>query len=133
MPNVRKNSFNVMMSEGFGKLSKGEHVDVAVWENFFCLLCPVIKAVKNDCHPKNLVVSFSVYLRCVRDFLRTELGPDLGFVVLNPNVDKVAERKVAHLQETASQRGMTLGAFLDLLLPGRRMHQKCQSQKLWQF
>lgn len=113
-----KSSFDNMIANGFGKISKGEAVPMEVWSNFFSRLCPVVSKAREENVGKNMIVSFSVYLRSVRDYIRQQLGPELKFVVLNPSIEKVGERKVQHLKNTATARGMTLGQFLKSLTPG---------------
>lgn len=113
-----KASFDRMIAEGFGKLSKQETVDFAVWQQFFDLLIPAILQARDQLpSDKHLVVTFSVYLQSIRDYLRQALGPHLQFVVLNPAVAEVAKRKVAHLQNTAKARNQTLSEFLRSLSP----------------
>lgn len=108
--------FDAMVEGGFKKLAAGETPDAAVWEAFFVRLAPAVKeaATRAATEGKQLVVSFSVYLRSVRDAVRRLLAPeiDVFFVVLAPDVDVVATRKVDHLRNTAASRGLTLSQFL---------------------
>lgn len=109
---IVKEAFDNMIANGFSKLQAGQSVDPTVWETFFALLCPAILSAREASGEKDLVVTFSVYLRSVRDFVRQQLGADLAFVVLNPSIENVGLRKVAHLRNTAAERGLTLSAFL---------------------
>lgn len=106
-----KEAFDGMIANGFRKLAAGEPVDPNVWLTFFALLCPAVVAARQQIGDQDLVVSFSVYLRTVRDYLRQQLE-GVGFVVLDPSIGSVAERKVAHLRDTAAARGQTLSQFL---------------------
>lgn len=108
-----KEAFDNMIANGFGKLSKGEEVEFSAWENFFSLLCPAVLAAQSKLPTNtNLVVSFSVYLEKVRDYLRQHLSNDIRFIILNPSIEHVAIRKVNHLKNTAAERGQTLSQFL---------------------
>jgi gluconate kinase len=109
-----KAAFDNMIANGFSKLAQGQSVEWAVWENFFSKLCPAINAARETIGEKSMVVTFSVYLRSVRDYLRQNLGApgELAFVVLNPSVESVGARKVQHLKNTAEERGQTLSQFL---------------------
>lgn len=110
---VVKTAFDQMIQHGFQKLAAGEAVPFNVWENFFKLLCDAVVDYREKLGPSfKLVVSFSVYLRSVRDYIRSRLGSDLAFVVLNPSIESVGVHKVEHMRNTASQRGLTLSAFL---------------------
>lgn len=110
-PNI-KEAFDNMIENGFKKIASGETVDFQVWENFFSKLVIDIKAARNSLDDKNLVVTFSVYLTSVRDYLRQQLGEDLAFIVLNPSIEHVGIRKVDHLRNTAATRGQSLSQFL---------------------
>eukprot|EP01124_Arcella_intermedia_P014803 TRINITY_DN2136_c0_g1_i2.p1 TRINITY_DN2136_c0_g1~~TRINITY_DN2136_c0_g1_i2.p1 ORF type:complete len:236 (-),score=37.97 TRINITY_DN2136_c0_g1_i2:8-715(-) len=108
-----KAAFDNMAANGFTKLSANEPTDPSTWYPFFDLLCPAILSARQAVGPeKNFVVTFSVYLRHVRAYVRGKLGESLAFVVLNPSVEDVASRKVAHLRNTAESRGLTLSQFL---------------------
>jgi gluconate kinase len=110
---VIKEAFDNMAANGFRKLAAGETVSFEVWEKFFSLLVPAIKNVQEKIEKdQNLVITFSVYCRSVRDYLRSQLGEKLAFVVLNPSIENVGFRKVLHLRNTASERGQTLSQFL---------------------
>lgn len=106
-----KDAFDNMVENGFKKLAAGEKADFDSWVNFFSKLVPSIREAKNAAGDQTLVVTFSVYLRSVRDYLREQLG-DVIFVVLNPSIDNVGHRKVEHLRNTAAARGQTLSQFL---------------------
>jgi gluconate kinase len=110
---VIKEAFDNMAANGFRKLAAGESVSFEIWEKFFSLLVPAIKNTQEKTgNGKNLVITFSVYCRSVRDYLRSQLGEKLAFIVLNPSVENVGFRKVQHLRNTASERGQTLSQFL---------------------
>lgn len=123
---VVKQAFDRMVTEGFQALSAGkkeEDVEFEVWKDFFDLLIPVIQQTHHHLssssseHPQHLVVTFSVYLHRVREYLRQQIGNHLQFVVLNPSAEDVAVRKVTHLQNTAKSRNQTLSQFLRSLTP----------------
>ena len=108
-----KAAFDHMAANGFSKLSAGEVTEFSAWEPFFSRLYPAILSAREAAGAdKDMVVTFSVYLRSIRDYLRQHLGESLIFVVLNPSVDSVGFRKVAHLKNTAAARGQTLSQFL---------------------
>lgn len=100
-----KAAFDEMVSKGFSKLAAGETVEFSAWEPFYSRLCPAILAAREAIGTsKNIVVTFSVYVRAVRDYLRQHLGPTLAIVILNPAIEDVGYRKVAHLKNTATER-----------------------------
>jgi hypothetical protein len=114
-----KAAFDAMAAGGFKRLAAGEETEWGAWEGFFSRLCPAVIAARAKCGPsQNFVVTFSVYLRSVRDYLRKQLGDELAFVVLNPSIENVGLRKVQHLRNTASGRGQTLSQFLLSFHPG---------------
>ena len=79
-----------VMSEGYMKIGEGQEVEFSVWENFYKLLCADVIAERERLGPGwNFVVAQAVYTRQARDLIRTLLGPDLKFVVLD--VDKVLQ------------------------------------------
>jgi adenylylsulfate kinase-like enzyme len=115
---VVKAAFDQMIAQGFQALGKGEAVDFSVWKQFFDLLIPKLQQFRHELPANaNLVVTFSVYLQSIRQYLRQELGEDLQFVILNPSVEDVAMRKVNHLQNTAKARNQTLSQFLRSITP----------------
>lgn len=115
-----KTLFDTMISEGFQKLSAGEVIaDNTVWTNFFDALFPALENAfaETKTAGKTLIVSFSVYLQHVRDYIRAhfaalEAPVAVHFVVLSPRVEDVAQRKVQHLKNTAEARNLTLSQFL---------------------
>lgn len=104
-------AFDQMIAKGFSVLAKGEQPDFIVWENFFSKLIPCIQSTHALYPNHHMIVSFSVYLRSIRDYLRNHID-DLLFIVLNPDIEHVALRKVQHLRNTAAARGQTLSQFL---------------------
>ncbi len=106
-----QSAFDNMMVNGFRSLANGIIPDFVVWENFFSKLIPVIQQFHENNPTKDLIVTFSVYLQSIRDYLRNQIR-DLIFIVLNPSVDNVATRKIQHLRNTATSRNQTLSQFL---------------------
>jgi hypothetical protein len=109
--------FDKMIENGFKKLAGGETPAFDSWTAFFDRLVPVVKVAHTAASKdgKDLVVTFSVYLRAVRDYLRQQFQPEITdtyFVILHPDVNVVAQRKVQHLRNTAEARELTLSAFL---------------------
>ncbi len=104
-------AFDVMISQGFQALAAGGSPQFSVWENFFSILIPAVLHEHESQPDKDIVVTFSVYLRSVRDYLRRQVK-NLIFIVLNPDIEHVAARKVQHLRNTATSRGQTLSHFL---------------------
>jgi hypothetical protein len=104
-------AFDNMIAHGFTTLASGQSPDFSVWEGFFSKLVPAIKDARENHPEKDLVVTFSVYLRSVRGYLRQHIE-NLIFIVLNPEIEHVAARKVQHLRNTAAARGQTLSQFL---------------------
>jgi gluconate kinase len=116
-PEIKK-LFDDMIANGFRKLAAGETVPLDVWTPFFSRLCTAVNDVRKLNPNKNLVVTFSAYTKQVRNFIREQLGADIGMVVLNPSIEKVGFRKVQHLKNTAEARGQTLSQFLKSFHPG---------------
>jgi hypothetical protein len=110
-PKIAK-AFDYIVANGFRKLAEGNIVELSIWEKFFSLLVPVILTTRHEHIDRDLVITFSVYCRSIRDYLREELGNDLAFIILNPSIISVGERKVAHLKNTAIARGQTLSQLL---------------------
>ena len=106
-----KQLFDNMYEKGLARISCGDP-SMQVFEDFFTRLAPDVLAVRNQNPDRHLVVSFSVYLREVRDMVRRLFGEDLHFIVLNPSIEKVARRRVQHWQDTAKERGLTMFQFL---------------------
>eukprot|EP01104_Vermistella_antarctica_P004211 TRINITY_DN14705_c0_g1_i1.p2 TRINITY_DN14705_c0_g1~~TRINITY_DN14705_c0_g1_i1.p2 ORF type:complete len:272 (+),score=65.76 TRINITY_DN14705_c0_g1_i1:101-817(+) len=112
-----KEAFDTMIAQGFGKLKEGETPDLSVWSGFLSLAAADITRRRADAGDVPFVVTFSIYLRSVRDYLRETLGSDLLFVVLNPDIELVAQRKAQHLLNAAEAQGKTLSQFFRAFHP----------------
>lgn len=113
-----KDLFDCMISNGFARLAAGETVPLDAWTPFFSRLCVAVNTARAADPTKCMVVTFSVYQKQVRQFIREQLGADLGMVVLNPSIEMVGYRKVQHLKNTANARSLTLSQFLKSFHPG---------------
>jgi len=108
---IIKEAFDTMAQQGFAKLTVKEDVPFSIWEQFFNLLCNEIIKVQTKYPEQVIVITFSVYLRSIRDYIRNRL-PNIRFIILDPNIEIVANRKVQHLRNTAQSRNLTLSQFL---------------------
>lgn len=104
--------FDNMYENGIAKLLAGEEPVLSTFHEFFDRLVPAILEVRNNNPERDFVVTFSVYMRETRDYIRALLGQQLAFIVLNPSIEKVADRRVRHWQESAKERNQSLWQFL---------------------
>eukprot|EP01124_Arcella_intermedia_P026273 TRINITY_DN4896_c0_g1_i1.p1 TRINITY_DN4896_c0_g1~~TRINITY_DN4896_c0_g1_i1.p1 ORF type:complete len:211 (+),score=17.34 TRINITY_DN4896_c0_g1_i1:42-674(+) len=95
------------------KLFNGEETDMAVWEAFYEPLCKDIlerwKAIP-DCR---MVIAQSVYLRRVRDYIRTQL-PAVEFIILDTPAHLSSRRKVQQILESEHGVGKKEEDFLPI-------------------
>jgi len=106
--------FDTMMEKGYGALASGAAAPLDVWVPFHSRLCAAIRKIREDNIARDLVVSFSVHMASVREYIREQLGSSLLFVILYPSVDQVGRRRYEHLKETAALKKMTLAQTLHL-------------------
>lgn len=123
-----KDAWTRMEKEGFGRLFKGEEAPLEYWQPFHSMLCEGVAKAWEQCAPSNMVVTFSVYSRLVRDYIRSQLpqvmeiprAPPLThslslkvqFIVLNDVLGAATERKVQQVVDSAKAEGKGLSEFL---------------------
>ena len=84
---------------------RGEPCPEELWHPYLAILCAQIKEAQQ--HHRRIVVTWVVYRRDVRDFLRQRLGPGLRFLRLDCETDVLVRGAHARLEEGLQMSGMT--------------------------
>mmetsp|Transcript_12151 Transcript_12151/g.25018 ORF Transcript_12151/g.25018 Transcript_12151/m.25018 type:complete len:230 (+) Transcript_12151:165-854(+) len=97
------------LKKGFMQASQGDAVDFEVWEDFYRELCAdVLQERQRLGSGRNFVVAQAVYSARARELIRSLLGPDLVFVVLNLAPELQARRLAERFALPPSQHGSML-------------------------
>jgi gluconate kinase len=105
-----KKIYDDCATNAFGGLFVGREVALAEWQPFVDLLLAEVKRKWVESAPKSMVVTWSVYPKSLRDYIRTQL-PDVQFVVLF-DAGSAARRKAQQTIDQAHADGKTLAEFL---------------------
>ena len=65
-------AFGVASERGYNLLMKGEPTELSAWTPFYGLVLDEVKRARNRYAGKHMVVTHSLYPRCVRDWIRCE-------------------------------------------------------------
>jgi len=104
---------------GRTKLGKGEYVPWKVWEDFYRLLSRDIASRCGTMREQDFIITFAVYQRSERDYLREMLGRNLTFLLLNVPEELLAERIHDRTRHKAKEKGMTLEEYCSAFHPGK--------------
>ena len=107
---VERRALFAELGATFGDMFEGKSVELERWLPFHRAICQAVRAawLASD---KSMVVSFSVYRRDVRDFIRAQL-PEVRFVVLDDVAGGAARRKLRQVLAAAEAANQTLAEFL---------------------
>lgn len=107
-----KQTYAKVVEQGFGPLLRGEPCPpLQVWKPFLDLLCHDVLRVWNSYPLSSLVVTFSVYPKFLRDYIRRFFSPtQMSVVVLNDVASAAVERKMAQVMKAAE--GQKIQDFL---------------------
>lgn len=99
--------------QGLKEICSGATVDCAmVWAPFYRALCADVIRERARLGPGwNLVVSQAVFTREARDLVRSLLGPNLRFVVLDIPIDLQAERLCARFKMRSMEAVKSMKRF----------------------
>jgi len=75
----------------FGLFLKGEEYEKAFFDNYYTLMCEDIRGEKERIGG-DWAIAHCTMTRDMRDFIRTKLGPDFIFVLLEMDLDTTKER-----------------------------------------
>lgn len=90
----------------FGHWMKKQPCPEELWHPYMNILCSQIQEALED--HKRIVVTFVVYRREVRDFLRDKFGSSLRFVMLECETDILVTGALARLKQGLTMAGMSI-------------------------
>ena len=106
------------------------------WNPYFQLLCNKARLAATEYKDKEIVVSFSVYRREARDFIRDKLSDiarDILFLKLECDVDVIVRGQIKRLAEFMALRGETVQDYWNKppLLGGSKAYREIYGE--WSF
>jgi len=88
----------------FGHWFKGEVAPPELWQDHYRSIC--VTAAEASAAGKDVVITFAVYPRLARDFVRTQLK-DVQFISLEVGGEELVKRNYARMTKFLEQAGMT--------------------------
>lgn len=106
-------AFTLCTKQGFEALFNGESPDLSVWTPFFSMLCVEVGRARDKYKDKDMVVTYAVYLRSIRDYIRKTLkNENVTFLILNPPPALLADRGMKRVLEVAEKARKTPQQYL---------------------
>ena len=99
--------------KGYKALFAGESPPLSVWTPFYSMVLARVKQARAQYGSKHVVVTHSVYLRAVRDYVRDAFAGDVTFVILNTSRDLLSDRAVNKIHELAARVNVSPQQYLD--------------------
>eukprot|EP01084_Bolivina_argentea_P236116 397116_1 len=101
------------VEKGWLALFRGENPPLSVWTPYYSLMAKEILKVRAKYNYKDMIMTQSVYPFCVREFLRSILGKELVFIILNTSKELLTKRIIARDTKNAKTLGKTLQQYID--------------------
>eukprot|EP00457_Paulinella_chromatophora_P005499 gb/GEZN01005516.1/.p1 GENE.gb/GEZN01005516.1/~~gb/GEZN01005516.1/.p1 ORF type:complete len:297 (+),score=45.23 gb/GEZN01005516.1/:23-913(+) len=101
------------LRSAYEQIFSGQPGDPALWQPYLCHLCRHVRDALAEDPKRDVVVTFSVYTRAMRDYCRQEL-PGVRFALLACPKEEVIQRALPRAQKYFQIQGTTL----DSAFPG---------------